>query len=249
LAGGAPGATILAKPVAHAAHRLERLDPERPVDLLAEVAHVDIDHVRPVLVLEVPRALEKLVPGEHLASMAHERLEQGELLRRERDLRVGAPGAARCRVDAEVARLEDCRPLERAAAHKRAQAGEQLSERERLRQVIVGASVETRDSILECTTRGQHQDRRPDPVLAQAAAGLEAVDPRQHHVQDEGVVLGRGGHPERVLSAPGDVDREPLLAQPTAQQGGHLHLVLDDQDAHLIGRITQKDESLMRSAG
>jgi hypothetical protein len=45
-------------------------------------------------------------------------------------------------------------------------------------------------------------------------------------------VGGCASHADRVLPGPGDVDREPLLAEAAANQRRHLHLVLDDQDVH-----------------
>ena len=140
-----------------------------------------------------------------------------------------------CRVAGSTRRspdLEHRRALDGAAAGERPQAGEQLGERERLREVVVGAAVEPGDAVLDGVARGQHQDRRPDAVVAQAAAGLEAVDARQHHVEDDRVVLGGARHPQRVLAARRHVRDDPLLAQAAADQRRHLHLVLDDQHPH-----------------
>src|SRR5918996_3401263 len=83
----ASGAAVSAQAVPGAAHRLDRLAVERAVDLLAQVAHVDVDDVRPVLVAVVPGVLEELEAREDLAGPAHEGLEDRELLRRELDLR------------------------------------------------------------------------------------------------------------------------------------------------------------------
>ena len=76
-----------------------------------------------------------------------------ELLGRERDLVRAAPDAPRGRIEAEVADAEDGGPLAGAAAHERTQASEQLVERERLRQVVVGACVEAADAVVD-TRRG-----------------------------------------------------------------------------------------------
>src|SRR5215203_724395 len=89
----AGGFRLIAQPVPRAAHRLELIDAERPVDLVAQVADVDVDDVRAVLVVVVPGVLEQLVAREHLAGMAHERLEQLEFLRRQGHLGFPAPHA------------------------------------------------------------------------------------------------------------------------------------------------------------
>jgi hypothetical protein len=67
--------------VARTAHRLNGLDAKRAIDLLAQVAHVDVDHVRAVLVLRVSGALEQPVTRQQLTRVAHEHLQQLQLLR------------------------------------------------------------------------------------------------------------------------------------------------------------------------
>ena len=136
--------------------------PEGPVDLLAQVADVDVDDVRAVLVLVVPGVLEQLVAGEHLPGPPHERL---------RAARTPSPRArspARPRQTWRLAgsrrrspTLEHGRALARPAPREGSQARQQLRERERLGQVVVGASVEPRDPVLDGVARGQHQDRGP----------------------------------------------------------------------------------------
>ena len=145
---------------------------------------------------------------------------------------VAAPGAVGGRVEPEVADLELGRPLGRRPAGERPQPREQLAEGERLDEVVVGARVETLDPVLDRVARGQHQHRRPDAAGAQLAAGGEAVDPRQHHVEDDRVVGRRAGHPERLLAGRGEIGRMALLAEAAHEQAAELRLVLDDQDAH-----------------
>jgi len=77
--------------------------------------------------------------------------------------------------------------LGRAARH-RADAGRQLGEREGLAQVVVGPGVESRHAVLDFVARGEHEDTRPDPIGAQAAADLEPVDVGQPEVEDDEVV-------------------------------------------------------------
>ncbi len=87
------------QPIAGAANRLQRVATERLVDLAPQPAHVDVDDVGAVLVGEVPRVLEQVEAGQNLAGPAHEGLEQGELLRGERDRLRGARHLTRCRVE------------------------------------------------------------------------------------------------------------------------------------------------------
>ena len=128
--------------------------------------------------------------------------------------------------------VENGRPLCFAAAGKRSQAREQLGEGERLDQVVVGAAVEAGDPILDPITRRQHQDRRPHPGGTQPATRLEAVQPGQHHIQHDRVVVVRLRRPERVLAGGRDIRGEPLRHEPAADQARHPQVVLDDQNTH-----------------
>jgi hypothetical protein len=42
----------------------------------------------------------------------------------------------------------------------------------------------------------------------------------------------RAGHPEGVLSGPGEVGGMPVLDQPSPDEAGHLHIVFDHEDSH-----------------
>lgn len=46
------------------------------------------------------------------------------------------------------------------------------------------------------------------------AADLEAVDPAQHHVEDDGVIDDRSSHQEGVLATVGDVGEVGFLPSP-----------------------------------
>src|SRR5207344_2186642 len=77
------------QPVAHAPDRLDVL----PTDLAPQVLHVLVDDVGAAVVGEIPDGLDDLRPGQHLARMPEEELEQGELLRGQLQLGPVPPGA------------------------------------------------------------------------------------------------------------------------------------------------------------
>ena len=163
------------------------------------------------------------------------------------DLAGSPPHSPGSRVEPQVADLHLGRPLHAAAPLESAQACEQLGERERLRQVVVGAGVEAGDAVVDRIPRGEHEHGHPDAGVAQRAARLVAVEPGQHHVEDDRVVRMRLRHPERVLAGRRDVGAVALLDEPAPDQSRHLHLVLDDQDAH-TGILRLLDEREMRGA-
>src|SRR4051794_9249198 len=105
--------------VARAAHRLDRLDPERRVDLLAEVADVDLDHVRVAGEVDAPHVVEDLRLRRHVAVLAHEVLEQRELAGGEAHVGLLAPAATGAGVELERPHTEDGRSRGSAPADER----------------------------------------------------------------------------------------------------------------------------------
>ena len=72
----------------------------------------------------------------------------------------------------------------RGAAQNALDPGDELARIERLRQVVVGADLETDDLVHVLVASGQHQDRDVG-ALAHAAADLEAVHVGQVEVEDD----------------------------------------------------------------
>ena len=135
-------ASIIGQPVAGTANGLDRVPSERPIELVTEVPHVDLDDVRIALEVVVPDVVEDLALGDDLALASEEELEQRHLARRQSDLRLGAPDALRAGVEPKVADLQDRRALRSPSPQQRAQTGDQNDVRERLRQEVVGAQVQ-----------------------------------------------------------------------------------------------------------
>src|SRR6185503_8178219 len=112
----------------------------RSVDLLAEVADVHVDHVGVALEAEVPHVLEDSRARKELAGMAHEVLEECELLRREVNSRRCAGDPVQSRIELEGPDAEDRRAFARPPSDQRAQTGQQLAEGEWLDEVVVGST-------------------------------------------------------------------------------------------------------------
>src|SRR5438105_13881856 len=111
---------MLLEAVADAPYGLDRVAAEGPVDLLAQIADVDVDDVRAALIRHVPGSFEELCASECGAGATHEELQQRELLRREIELRLAAPGAVCGGVEAQVPDLDGDRALRRHAPGERA---------------------------------------------------------------------------------------------------------------------------------
>src|SRR5947208_16701998 len=92
-----------AEAVAHAADRLQVPPAEGQVDLAPQVAHVDVDHVGSAVVGEVPDVVHDVAAAQHLAGLAHEQLQEGELLGRQGDGLAGPVHLVVGGVEGEVA--------------------------------------------------------------------------------------------------------------------------------------------------
>src|SRR5262245_32147411 len=78
-----------------------------PVDLAAEIADVDVHHVRLRVEVEPPHVLGQLRPALDAPDAAHEELEQRELPDRELHLPGAARYLARRGIEGEIAHLEE----------------------------------------------------------------------------------------------------------------------------------------------
>ena len=159
-------------------------------------------------------------------------IEQRELLRRQLELLLAAPRSPSGGIEPEVADLEHVgRSAGRAGTSARSRASSSENENG-LSEVVVGARVEALDPILHRVTRGEHQHRRPDTVLAQRPARREAVDARAASRR----ARSRRTAPPEPSRAPlrrgRDVGRVALLPETSRRRDRHLRLVFDQEHPH-----------------
>ena len=168
--------------------------------------------------------------------MLDEHLDERELAGRQVDRRVAVRERARREVELERPESQPAlgrrrsggQPLGLAAQH-RVDARHELARVEGLRQVIVGAHLESDDAVDVFAFRRQHDDRNALARGAQATADRQAVLARQHEIEHDQM--------RRVaLELPVDVARvgkrghlEPLLGQVPRKQVPQPHVVVDDE--------------------
>ena len=111
------------------------------VDLLAEPVDDDVHDVGAGVEVVVPHVLGDEGAAHHPAEVADQVGEDGVLLRRQLDGLAGAGHLAAAGVDAQVRHLDDGRRELLGPAADRLDAGEELGHRERLGDVVVGASA------------------------------------------------------------------------------------------------------------
>ena len=165
------------------------------VDLLAQAVDEHVDDVGARVEAVVPDVRQDHRLRHHAAGVAHQVFEQRELARPQRSmLAAAAHRAPRTQVEREVAdRQPRRRRRRRGAADQRLDAGEQLRERERLGQVVVAAGLQpaTRSSTVCRALRISTGVVSLPP--AQLLDQREAVELREHDVDDGDVVVAVAG--------------------------------------------------------
>src|SRR6476661_6541890 len=204
-----PPASAFGEGVADTAHRLDECRRGGIVlDLVAQVAHVDVDRLLVLIErLVVSEQLEQLGPGIDAAGPRGEVAEDLELCRREADAAVAALDAPPLEVDDEVAVADDPaagRVGEVAVGppEERLDPAHQLAQAVRLRQVVVGAQLQPDHLVDFVVTGGQDEDRRLRAGGAEPPQHLEPVHPRQADVEDDEVRRLVRRELEALLAAP-----------------------------------------------
>ena len=165
--------------VPDAADRVDESGRAVDLGLAAQVPDVDVERLRRRLEVVAPDAFVDGVAGDDDARVEHQQLEQIELGLGQLELAPGAPRLAPFRVEHEIGDGQCLVALgDTAAPQQGAHPGEELVERERLDEVVVGAGVEPGDAVGDLVASGQHQHRRVIAAVAQDPAHREPVGTR-----------------------------------------------------------------------
>ncbi len=83
-------------------------------------------------------------------------------------------------------------------------------------------------------------DRRHDRYYERVVdtVDLDTVDPGDHQIENDRVVVVLGRHRERIDAVRRDVDRVPVLTKATTHRARNLRFVLDHEDPHLAIPVT-----------
>lgn len=217
--------------VAGAAQRMNQLLLVIVVDLAAEAAHENFEHVGKGVVVVVPHVRGDGRPIDHAILVQDEELQEREFLRGQRDLATGAPCAMRAEVDFEIGDADDVLAA-RQPSSDRAQSREEFGECKRFREIVIGAGVETAHTVVDAVSRRQHQYRRHDAPLSERPAEIEPRSARQHHIEYDDVQIVATSSREAVGELHPDVDLVAPLLQPLAENGGQSRIIFDEQCAH-----------------
>ena len=200
---------------------------------------MDIDRAiqDPGLVLPV-HGIQQLIAGEDAPVRLEERDEEPEFDGGQSDKLVTDANLVAIAIDDEVTVMD--RALDRGwfgiagALEDPLDAQHELGRREGLREVVVGTGRQARDSIVDEAPRREDDDRRPIGPADRAQDG-EAVDLRQHDVQDD---EDRHLECDRRERAPAIGRLHHAIARPLEvrpHEADDLYVVVDDEDRASIG--------------
>src|SRR5436190_4509901 len=176
--------------------------------LLPQAPDADVDDIRARIEVVAPDRREQPFAADDLARMHEEVVQKPELAVGEIRQPLAEVRLTAGEVEPEPAGLDDVAVSRRVAAELDADPSDQLVERERLREVVVGAELEPAQLRREVGPRGDDHDRQigaPPPELGEHH---ETVDAREQEVEDDEVVPHAFGAPERFGAVAGRVDRE-----------------------------------------
>src|SRR5262245_44618258 len=239
--------SALGEGVTDTAHRLdERWRGGIVLDLVAQVAHVDVDRLL-VLVegLVITQELQQLASRVHAARPRREVTQDLELRGGQADPALAALDAPALQVDHEVAVADDpaaggVGEVAVGPTEECLDPAHQLAEAVRLRQVVVGAQLEADHLVDLVVAGGQDEDRRLRAGGTEPAEHLEAVDPGQPDVENHEIRGLVRREVEALFAAAGDRDLVALLLQRVLDAARDGELVFDDEDrgAHGAGLYT-----------
>ena len=202
------------------------------VQLLAQVADVELDDVTAAAEVVAPDPIQNLRLGQHHLRVAHQEAEQLELGGGQVDDLVAPLNLVRVLVHAQVAdnQARAARPSGRFRRPAPARAaGPNLLEAERLRHVVVPAGGDPGDPVLQGVPRGEEEDADGRVLRAQASQHLQPVHIREHHVQDNHVRPELLGAAHRLGPRPGLGGLPAVEGQHADQYVGQVRFVLDDE--------------------
>ncbi len=168
---------------------------------------------------------------------ARELQQEAKLGGRQRHLGARLADAVRGRIDLEIADGEAPRVGRRSRAPDgRAHSRHELGELEGFRHVVVGPELEPHDHVERVAPRGEHHDRNL-AVATDRPADLEAVELREHDVEDDEVVRTASELGQAFTAVGRSRDPEARSLEPERRRLSDGRVVLDQEHA-LVHELT-----------
>ncbi|MCY1428904.1 hypothetical protein D9M71_448030 [compost metagenome] len=202
---------------------------EGVVDFGTQAADRDFHHIGVAVEVHVPHQRNDLGARQHFAALAHQQVQQGELLGGQVDTLAAAVSTVPTWVQLQVGDFQGIRLQGLVVTPQQAtDTRQQFRKLEGLEHVVVGAQIEAFDPVREPAVGGEHHDPRAG-VGAQALQHGPAIELGQVDVENDQVVGLLAGQVQAVGAAVGTIDDVAVFAQTLLQVIGGAKLVLDNQ--------------------
>ena len=99
-------------------------------------------------------------------------------------------------------------------------------------QIVVATGPQALYPVVHFTQGAEDDDRRLMGCAAQGFENRQAVQSRQHAVENDDLILGLQRHEQAVLAVIGLIDAVAVLFQALGDVAGGVGVVFDDEDAH-----------------
>jgi len=117
-------------------------------------------------------------------------------------------------------------------------AGQQFVNTERLGQVVVGAGLQTDNSVHFRRLCGQHEYWHVGKVGTQLPANIQAINSRQHKVQDDELKLPGHGSQQALLAVQLQLYGVTQIAEMQRNEIAYVRVIFDDQNISKHGAFT-----------
>jgi hypothetical protein len=174
--------------------------------------------------------IQKLPASENLGWLRGQKSQQIELSSREFDRRAAHRNHSPSRVDLQALELHGNRGRRPGrTTHNRSDPGHQLAGGERLHYVIVGAHLQSTDSIDFLRPSGEENHGQVTP-LSDFLQKVESRHSRQHQIEHNQVGVKLVQKSAGGLPLGRSLDAVPLSSQITSHHFSHSSLIVDEQD-------------------
>src|ERR1700734_232203 len=172
-----------------AAQRLNHIEVEAMIDFRTQSADVAFDDAGLRIEMDAPDILQQHPSREYAIRIAHEVLQQAKFLRQQIDRLARAHHGALEQIQVDRAHRQPDRRIVRVGrtARQDSDPRQQLRECERFDQVVVSPGLEALHAIVDSAHGGEVDHRGRDLALPQTPHEIEAIETRQHAIQNDDI--------------------------------------------------------------
>src|SRR6267143_188818 len=153
------------------------------INFLAKPIDVDLNEICFAIEVAIPNMLDDLTAGNKLRRAKQKQLKEGKLPGCQRDGLFVARGAAAVAVEYKVRVAKLCVAGMEAPANQCSNPRKKLRQDKRLGEIVIGPGVQALDTLLDQTSRREHQHGRFYAPLTQLAADFDPAEVGQAHIE------------------------------------------------------------------